>query len=101
MTKDERRKTKVKRSSLVVRLSSDLESCVPMYATHLGELQSIIVSANRCLDCVDPRCVNLCPEHVDVRAAMDFIVHRPGLRNAVWTQSETDAQRNARHRNVV
>ncbi len=66
-------------------------------ASHLGELQSILVGAMRCLDCSDPRCVNSCPEHVDVRAAMRLIVARtPGERPAAWMQREEQAAANAR-----
>lgn len=59
--------------------------------TNLGSLQSIIVSAQRCLDCTDPRCVNLCPEHVDVQAAMRLIVNRGSTRQSAWTQREGEA----------
>ena len=58
---------------------------------NLGELQSVVVSAQRCLDCADPRCVNLCPEHVDVRAAMRLIVNRTGARRVAWTHREDEA----------
>jgi len=57
----------------------------------LGNLQNILVNAQRCLDCADPRCVNLCPEHVDVQKAMSFILNRPGIRRVAWTQREDEA----------
>ncbi|MDE3089381.1 MAG: hypothetical protein KGJ80_08340 [Chloroflexota bacterium] len=66
-----------------------------MYAPNLGELQSILVGATRCLDCRDPRCVSLCPEHVDVRAAMRLIVDRGNARTSAWSQHEDDAVANA------
>lgn len=66
-----------------------------MYATNLGELQSILVSATRCLDCSDPRCVNLCPEHIDVRAAMRLIVDRGSARPSAWMQRADEATASA------
>jgi hypothetical protein len=39
-----------------------------MNAISLGELQSALIGATRCLAYSDPRCVNLCSLHVDVRA---------------------------------
>lgn len=62
-----------------------------MYSRNLGELQSILVGAQRCLDCRDPRCVNTCPEHVDVQAAMRLILDRAGTRRTVWMQNEDQA----------
>ena len=62
-----------------------------MYTTNLGELQSILISATRCLDCRDPRCVNACPEHVDVRGAMGMIVHRGNARTSAWMQQADEA----------
>jgi NADPH-dependent glutamate synthase beta subunit-like oxidoreductase len=62
-----------------------------MYATNLGELQSIIISAQRCLACSNPRCIKLCPEQVDVPKAMRLIVNRTGKRNAAWMQNEAQA----------
>lgn len=59
--------------------------------TNLGNLQSILVGAQRCLDCRDPRCVNTCPEHVDVQAAMRLILDRAGTRKLVWMQNEEQA----------
>ncbi len=51
----------------------------------------------RCLDCRDPRCVNLCPEHVDVRAAMQLIVARsPSAVPSVWAQNVEQAVVSAR-----
>ncbi len=65
-------------------------------ASNLGELQSVLVGAMRCLDCSDPRCLNTCPEHVDVRAAMRLIVARaPGERPSAWTQREEEATASA------
>ncbi|MCL4394939.1 MAG: hypothetical protein M1482_09095 [Chloroflexi bacterium] len=49
-----------------------------MYTSSLGELQSILVGAGRCLECADPRCVSLCPAKVDVPAAMRLILGRNG-----------------------
>lgn len=66
-----------------------------MYAKDLGKLQSILVSATRCLDCRDPRCVNTCPEHVDVQAAMRLIVARADERGAAWTQRPDQAASSA------
>jgi Fe-S-cluster-containing dehydrogenase component len=66
-----------------------------MYATNLGELQRVLVSATRCRGCADPRCVNTCPEHVDVRAAMRLIVDRTGARHVAWAQREDEATRSA------
>ncbi len=66
-----------------------------MDATNLGELQRVLVGATRCLDCADPRCVNSCPEHVDVRAAMRLIVDRTGARRVAWAQREDEATRSA------
>jgi NADPH-dependent glutamate synthase beta subunit-like oxidoreductase len=66
-----------------------------MYAPNLGDLQSILVSATRCLDCSDPRCVNFCPEHVDVRAAMRLIVDRGNARPSAWVQRESEATASA------
>jgi len=63
-----------------------------MSTPNLGELQSILVAATRCLDCRDPRCVNLCPEHVDVRAAMRLIVSRGSIApSSNWMQREDEA----------
>jgi NADPH-dependent glutamate synthase beta subunit-like oxidoreductase len=63
-----------------------------MHNSNLGQLQSVLVSAMRCLDCRDPRCVNLCPEHVDVRAAMQLIVARsPSAVPSAWTQNVEQA----------
>jgi NADPH-dependent glutamate synthase beta subunit-like oxidoreductase len=62
-----------------------------MYPTNLGELQSILISATRCLDCRDPRCVNICPEHVDVRGAMSLIVHRGNAQASAWMQPTDEA----------
>jgi NADPH-dependent glutamate synthase beta subunit-like oxidoreductase len=62
-----------------------------MYTTNLGELQSILISAARCLDCRDPRCVKICPEHVDVRGAMSLIVHRGNARVTAWMQPADEA----------
>lgn len=62
-----------------------------MYTANLGELQSILVSATRCLDCSDPRCVNMCPEHIDVRAAMRLIVDRGNARQSAWMQRADEA----------
>lgn len=67
-----------------------------MNATNLGELQRVLVGATRCLDCADPRCVNSCPEHVDVRAAMRLIVEGAGARRVAWAQREDEATRSAR-----
>ncbi len=67
-----------------------------MYAKDLGKLQSVLVSAMRCLDCRDPRCVQTCPEHVDVRAAMQVIVERtPGSKGTAWSSNPDDATRSA------
>jgi len=67
-----------------------------MCASNLGELQSILVGATRCLDCRDPRCVNLCPEHVDVRAAMRLIVSRGGSTSSSnWMQRADEATASA------
>ncbi len=67
-----------------------------MYAKDLGKLQSVLVSAMRCLDCRDPRCVQGCPEHIDVRSAMQVIVERApeNLRRA-WSDHPDDATRSA------
>ncbi len=67
-----------------------------MKAVSLGELQSILVGAARCLDCADPRCENICPEHVDVRAAMRLIVARPGSADrSAWMQRTVEATASA------
>ncbi len=66
-----------------------------MDTPNLGELQSILVGATRCLDCRDPRCVNLCPEHVDVRAAMRLIVDRGNARGSAWMQRADEATQSA------
>lgn len=66
-----------------------------MYAHNLDDLQSILVSATRCLDCSDPRCVSFCPEHIDVRAAMRLIVDRGNTRPSAWVQRESDATASA------
>ena len=62
-----------------------------MYTTNLGELQSILIGATRCLDCRDPRCINVCPEHVDVQSAMRLIVHRGSARASAWMQQADEA----------
>ncbi len=63
---------------------------------NLGDLQSILVGAMRCLDCRDQHCLNTCPEHVDVPAAMRLIVSRtPNSRNAAWVQRADDATHSA------
>jgi NADPH-dependent glutamate synthase beta subunit-like oxidoreductase len=67
-----------------------------MSAPHLGDLQSLLVSATRCLECSDPRCVRLCPEHIDVRAAMRLIVDRGNVRSSAWMQRENEATASAR-----
>jgi len=64
-----------------------------MDVTNLGELQRILVGATRCVECADPRCVNVCPEHVDARAAMRLIVDRTRARRAAWAQREDEATR--------
>lgn len=67
-----------------------------MYTNNLGELQSVLVSAMRCLDCRDPRCVGMCPEKVDVRRAMRFIIARPSsTRRAAWMQNADQATASA------
>ncbi len=67
-----------------------------MYNANLGELQSVLVSAMRCLDCRDPRCVSQCPEHVDVRAAMQLIVARsPSTIRPAWMQNAEQATASA------
>ncbi len=66
-------------------------------ASNLGELQSVLVGAMRCVECSDPRCLATCPEHVDVRAAMRLIIARaPGERPAAWMQREQEAAASAR-----
>jgi NADPH-dependent glutamate synthase beta subunit-like oxidoreductase len=68
-----------------------------MYSPNLGELQSVLVGAARCLDCRDPRCINLCPEHVDVRAAMRLIIGRgPAAKTSTWVQESDQAAKSAR-----
>jgi hypothetical protein len=62
-----------------------------MNSTNLGELQSILISATRCLECRDPRCVGIGPEHVDVRGAMSLIVHRGSARATAWMQHTDEA----------
>ncbi len=58
----------------------------------LGRLQSLLISANRCVDCLDPRCTRLCPEHVDVPAAMRLILSRsPMQRPTTWMLRSEDA----------
>ncbi len=66
-----------------------------MDTPNLGELQSILVGATRCLDCSDPRCVNICPEHIDVRAAMRLIVDRGNARPSAWMQRADEATQSA------
>ncbi len=66
-----------------------------MCAPNLGELQSILVGATRCLDCSDPRCINLCPEHIDVSAAMRLIVDRGNARASAWMQRADEATQSA------
>jgi NADPH-dependent glutamate synthase beta subunit-like oxidoreductase len=67
-----------------------------MNNANLGELQSVLVSAMRCLDCRDPRCVSMCPEHVDVRAAMQLIVGRsPAAVPSAWMQNAEGATASA------
>ncbi len=66
-------------------------------ASSLGELQSVIVGAMRCLECSDQRCLNTCPEHVDVPAAMRLIIARaPNERPTSWTQQADQAAASAR-----
>ncbi len=68
-----------------------------MSQADLGELQSILVGAMRCADCRDPRCVNLCPEHVDVRAAMRLIIARANSTpSPSWTQEAEQADSSAK-----
>ncbi len=63
---------------------------------NLGHLQSVLVGAMRCLDCRDPRCVSMCPEHVDVRAAMQLIVGRsPSTLPSAWMQNVEQATASA------
>ncbi len=65
-------------------------------ASNLGELQSVLVGAMRCLDCSDPHCLKTCPEHVDVRGAMRLIFARaPGERPSAWMQGEAQATTSA------
>jgi len=66
-----------------------------MYSRNLGELQSILVGAQRCLDCRDPRCIQTCPEQVNVRAAMQWIVERADARHVAWMQGEDQAVESA------
>lgn len=73
-----------------------VKASTTMYAKDLGKLQSVLVSAMRCLDCRDPRCVQMCPEHVDVRAAMQVIVERtPADKRPAWPDRPDDATRSA------
>lgn len=68
-----------------------------MYSPNLGELQSILIGATRCLDCQDARCMSLCPEHVDVRGAMRLIIGRgAAARSVTWTQESELAVTSAR-----
>ncbi len=68
-----------------------------MYSPNLGELQSILIGATRCLDCQDARCMSLCPEHVDVRAAMRLIIGRgAAARPTTWMQESEQAATSAR-----
>jgi NADPH-dependent glutamate synthase beta subunit-like oxidoreductase len=67
-----------------------------MCTPKLGELQSILVSASHCLDCADQRCMSLCPEHVDVPAAMRLILARPGSPDrSAWMQRADEATASA------
>lgn len=66
-----------------------------MYAQNLGKLQSVLVGAMRCLECHDQRCVNLCPEHVDVPAAMSLILSRSGRGSGSWAISPDQAAASA------
>lgn len=62
----------------------------------LGELQSILIGASRCLDCRDPRCMTMCPEHVNVQKAMRLIMTRmPHSRGGTWMQQADEATTNA------
>ena len=68
-----------------------------MSVKDFGELQSVLIGAQRCLDCRDPRCVNLCPNHVDIRAAMRLIVGRAATdRPPVWMQPAEEAAASVR-----
>ncbi len=63
-----------------------------MSGANLGELQSILIGATRCLECSDPGCVKHCPAHVDVRAAMRLIVGRRAIPpSPVWAQPPDEA----------
>ncbi len=66
-----------------------------MYAPHLGDLQSVLVSAARCLDCADSRCMNVGPKHIAVRAAMRLIVDRGNARPSAWMQRVDEATASA------
>ena len=62
----------------------------------LGELQSVLIGATRCLDCRDPQCVNHCPEHVDVPAAMRLIMGRSRTsQHPAWMQEPEEATTSA------
>ncbi len=47
--------------------------------TQLGELESRLLVAARCADCADARCVNACPEHVDLQGLLRFFVTQANL----------------------
>lgn len=67
-----------------------------MYNANLGDLQSVLVSAMRCLECQDPQCVQLCSEHIDVPAAMRVIIARAPSQPSAWIQNADKATMSAR-----
>ncbi len=44
-----------------------------MYATS-DRLQSVFIASARCAECAEPPCMKACPEKVDIRGAIQFIV---------------------------
>ncbi|MBI4788659.1 MAG: hypothetical protein HY782_16630 [Chloroflexi bacterium] len=63
---------------------------------NLGELQSVLIGATHCLDCRDPRCVQVCPEHLNVPAAMRLIIGRGGqAQHPAWMQVPDEATASA------
>ena len=48
----------------------------PKFAYELDETQDILLTLARCAECADAACVNNCPGHIDLRAALRAAIRR-------------------------
>ncbi len=52
---------------------------------------TIFATAVRCANCTDAKCVNVCPEHIDLRALFQFIADQAPLPVS-WRADEREAE---------